>query len=62
MSVKIIISDILKKRHDKVAELEVVRRDIGSLGTTIEKLLQVATGGGRFQVNRLQLLHLSATN
>jgi len=38
MSVKIIISDILKKRHDKVTELEVVRRDIGGLGTTLENI------------------------
>ncbi len=34
MSVKIIISDILKKRHDKVTELEVVRRDLGGVGTS----------------------------
>jgi len=62
MSVKIIISDILKKRHDKVAELEVVRRDLGGLGKTIENLVQVAAGGGRFQVNLLQLLHPSLSN
>jgi len=44
MSVKIIISDILKKRHDKVTELEVVRRDFDGLETTIENLLKLAQG------------------
>jgi len=44
MSVKVIISDILKKRHDRVTALEVLRRDLGGLETALENLLGIAGG------------------
>ncbi len=46
MSVKVIISDILKKRHERVTALEVLRRDLGGLETALENLLGIAGGGG----------------
>ncbi|MEE4355369.1 MAG: dynamin family protein [Desulfococcaceae bacterium] len=45
MSVKVIISDILKKRHERVTALEVLRRDLGGLETALENLLNIAGGG-----------------
>ncbi len=57
MSVKVIISDILKKRHDRVTALEVLRRDLGGLETAVENLLSIAGGGGRFPMILPQSLH-----
>lgn len=44
MGVKEIIKDILKKRHERVTNLEVLRRDLDGLRSSVENLREISRG------------------